>query len=417
LVERTTGSTNWQPPAAAPSTPASPWASPAPTGQPAAAPAPAPFQPPAGWTPPPKPGLIPLRPLSFGTIIGSSFRVMRRNPAPTFGLSVLLYGLITIVFVAVIGAVFAFSFSRVDSALDEDQFDIVAGSLGLIMLSFLVPVGLSVIATSILQGIISLEVARATIGERLTVRGLFRLARGKLGALVGWSMLLTAAVVVYLVIATVASLAVFAVFGAGIASTGSQTGDMLGAVLVAMLLTFLVGLAFSVLAAWLGTKLALVPSVIMLERATLGVAMARSFSLTRGFFWKTFGVQALIVVIVNTAANIVSIPVSFIGTIVMTLVNPLGDSETLIVTVVIMYLVLGVMAVFVGAVGLVMQSASTALIYIDIRMRKEGLDLELISWVESASAGARPAENPYDLHQARRAQQQAPAAASGSPWA
>jgi hypothetical protein len=342
---------------------------------------------------------------------------MRRNPAPTFGLSVLLYGLITIIFVAVIGAVFAFSFSRVNSALDEDQLDIVAGSFGLIMLSFLVPVGLSVIATCILQGVISLEVARGTLGERLRVRGLFRLAKGRVGALVGWSMLLTAAVVAYLVVSTIASVAVFAVLGAGIGSTGAQTQDILGGVLVAMLLTFVVSVAFSVVAVWIGTKLALVPSVIMLERATLGRAMARSWSLTRGFFWKTLGVQALIAVIIYFAGYIVSIPVTFVGTIVAALVNPVGDSSTFVVTIGIMYLILGLVTVFVGAVGLVMQSASAALIYIDIRMRREGLDLELISWVETRGSGARAGANPYELHQSRgQHPQQSPAAANGSPW-
>ena len=37
-----------------------------------------------------------------------------------------------------------------------------------------------------------------------------------------------------------------------------------------------------------------------------------------------------------------------------------------------------------GAVAAVVQSAATALIYIDLRMRKEGLDLELARFVESA---------------------------------
>ena len=86
-----TDNQGWQPPAspAAGAGGISPWAAPT-------SPAPAAQQVPAwqqqqhtpGWTPPPKPGLIPLHPLSFGTIIGSSFRVMRRNPGPTFGMAV-----------------------------------------------------------------------------------------------------------------------------------------------------------------------------------------------------------------------------------------------------------------------------------------------------------------------------------------
>ena len=40
---------------------------------------------PAAWTPPPKPGLLPLRPLGFGTLLWAPFRTLRRNPAATFG--------------------------------------------------------------------------------------------------------------------------------------------------------------------------------------------------------------------------------------------------------------------------------------------------------------------------------------------
>ena len=45
-----------------------------------------------------------------------------------------------------------------------------------------------------------------------------------------------------------------------------------------------------------------------------------------------------------------------------------------------------------GAVADVVQSAATALIYIDLRMRKEGLDLELARFVESAPGAG---EDPY----------------------
>ena len=49
----------------------------------------------------------------------------------------------------------------------------------------------------------------------------------------------------------------------------------------------------------------------------------------------------------------------------------------------------------VGAVASVVQSATTALIYIDLRMRKEGLDLELVQFVESAQSGRNIVPDPY----------------------
>jgi hypothetical protein len=401
----------WQPPSApSGSEGATPWMMPG--AAPAAGPQPIPAwqqqqQSNPGWTPPPKPGLIPLRPLSFGTILGSSFRVMRRNPAPTLGLAVLLYGVIGIVVVAVLGAVIAFALGRVSNASENDSYDVVAGSIGLVVVAMLVPIALSVIATGVLQGIISLEVARATLGEKLRVRGLWRLAKGRIAPLIGWSLLLTAAITVFLLISTGITVAVFAAAGAG-----SSNG--VAVAIGGFLLSMVFGLGFTVLGAWLGTKLSLVPSVIMLERLTLGASMARSWSLTKNNFWRTLGIQLLISVIIYVASSVISTPISFIGAIAATVVNPNADGAAYFVVLGVTYLVAGIVAIVVGAIGLVMQSAAVALIYIDIRMRKEGLDLELLHYVEAKQAGTSGVENPYLRLQQAGAVAPQP---TGSPWA
>lgn len=400
---------SWQPPVptgAAPA-PASPWV--APQSAPPVAPPPT-AQPGGGqqsWAPPPKPGLIPLHPLSFGTILGSSFRVMRRNPAPTFGLSVLLYGVVTILYIGVLAGVIAYSFGRISAAAFDDQDAILAGSFGLFALASIIPIALTVVATGILQGIISLEVARATLGEKLRIRGLFRLAKGRILALVGWSLLLTAAVVVFLIVATAVAFVVFA--GAG--ATFSSGNDAVLAFLGAFGALAIVALGFGVLAAWLGTKLALVPTAIVLERLPLRAAMARSWSLTHRNFWRTLGTQLLISVIINIASSIVTYPLSLIGSVVIGLTNPGSDPTAAFVSIGVLYLIIGIVSIVVGSVGLVMQSAAYSLIYIDIRMRREGLDLELMHFVEARQAGTPGVGNPYEPRST------APAPPTGSPWA
>jgi hypothetical protein len=362
-----------------------------------------------GWTPPPKPGLIPLHPLSFGTIIGSSFRVMRRNPAPTFGLSVLIYGLVTILYVGLLGLLFATSLSRLSTATYDDQADILTGSVGLIALSTLVPTSLALIATALLQSVISLEVSRATLGEKLKTRGLWRLAKGRIGTMVLWALLLTAFIVVFVLVSSIATGLVFA---AGASSTNSDDGFT--AVLAGFGLTFVMGLVFGALAAWLGIKTSLVPSIVMLERLTLRASIQRSWQLTRGSFWRTLGAQLLIGVIIYAATYIISIPITLIGYIVIGLSNPTSNDGSFLLAIGVLYLVIGAVTVAVGAIGLVMQSGSLALIYIDIRMRKEGLDLELLRYVEAKQLGTGGVENPYLRLQGTGS---APAAPAGSPWA
>jgi len=403
----------WQPPTppAAGAGGSTPWAAPA------AAPAPA-QQAPAwqqqqqqapGWTPPPKPGIIPLHPLSFGTIIGSSFRVMRRNPAPTFGLSVLLYGFVTIVYVGLFWLLISTSIGRLSTASYDDQGDIMAGSIGLIALSTLVPTSLALVATAMLQAIISLEVSRATLGEKLKTRGLWRLAKGRLRTMVVWALLLTGFIVVYVLIS---SIGVGVVFAAATVST--NVNDGVAAVLGGFAITLVIGLAFGVVAAWLGIKTSLVPSIVMLERLTLGASIRRSWQLTRGNFWRTLGAQLLIGVIIYAATYIVSIPITLIGSVIIGLTNPTYDDAAFALSFGIMYLAIAIITVVVGAIGLVMQSASLALIYIDIRMRKEGLDLELLRYVEAKQRGTGGVDNPYLRLQGAAP---TPGPQAGSPWA
>jgi hypothetical protein len=380
----------WQPPAGPP---------PPPPGGPGSRPTPAPGanQPlygerlPAGhasagqtpgWQPPPKPGLIPLRPLGFGTLLGASFQVLRRNPRPTFGIALLLNGIVTLLLVGVIGGVAAFAFGRVGSATQESADEVTAGAVGAVVLASLIPLALSVLVGAVLQGIISLEVSRATIGEKLTTRGLWRLARGRIGALIGWSAIVTGAVIVAIV--------VLALLITLIVSFGGTAGVVIG-----VILGVLAALGAVVLWFWLATRLSLIPSVLMLERLTLRAAIARSWSLTTGYFWKTLGTQLLVNVIVQTAAQVVSFPVSMVLGIGTALLSPNGELGEDVWLLVVSYLITTIIALVFGAIATVTVSAVTALIYIDIRMRKEGLDLELMRFVEARQTGEAGAGNPY----------------------
>lgn len=360
----------WQPPSSAPTPPAASFAPP--LGQPAA------------WTPPPKPGLIPLRPLGFGTILGAAFQVIRRNPRPTFGIALLLNGVVLVLFALVVGGVTVWVFGRLNSATSENTDDIMAGAIGAIVVSALIPVALSILISAILQGIISLEVSRATIGEKLTVRGLWRLARGRIGALIGWSALTTGVVLVAVVIVALVITLIIAL--------GGQAGLVIG-----IILAILAALASVVLWAWISTKLALVPSALMLERLTLLQAVKRSWRLTSGYsyFWKTLGTILLVYTIVQVASQVVSTPLGIVAGIAGVLVNPNGDEAAGVVVLVVTYLISGIVGLVFGAVASVTQSSATALIYIDIRMRKEGLDLDLVRFVEARQVGEIGVGNPY----------------------
>ena len=365
-----TDSSSWQPP-----TPYGP-PSPAPSDQ---------FAPPSGtpgWTPPPRPGLIPLRPLTLGTLLSAAFQVLRRNPRPTFGFALLVNGSITILTLVVVGAVTFFAVNRTLNATQADAATLSAGSVALIVLSGLIPAALSIVASAIVQGVISLEVARGTVGEKLRLPGLWRAARGRVGALVGWTLLVTGAVIV--------ALAIVSVVIALIIAFGGTAGIAIGVLLGVLFVTGAVVASF-----WLGTRLSLVPSVLMLERLPLRSALSRSWSLTTGYFWKTLGIQLLVVVILQTVTGIISVPLQLILGFASALFNPTRDQAALLVGVGVIYVLTIAVAIVFGAIAQVVQASTAALIYIDLRMRKEGLDLQLTQFVEARQAGDASIADPY----------------------
>lgn len=363
---------------------AAPFGAPPGSVPPPGGPGPQPWTPPPqqGWTPPPKPGLIPLRPLTLGPLLGASFQVMRRNPRPTFGLSLLLSGGVSVLALLISGVIIALAWQRVVTAAPGDADAILSGSLAISFIAMLIPAGVAFGAFAVLQGVISLEVARGTLGEKLRLRGLLRMARGRIGVLIGWAAILLGAVAAAFILIAIMMFGLGVAFGAG----GVLFGGLLG---------FLVGAAMFVLGAWLFVKTSLVPSVLMMERLTLRAAIIRSWRLTDGYFWRTLGIQLLVAVIIGTATNIVTQPIALVGFLFIGLANPMDDLGAYLTGMAIVYLLTLIVSLIASAIGLIVQSAATALIYLDLRMRKEGLDVELVRFVEARQAGDASVPDPY----------------------
>lgn len=334
-----------------------------------------------GWAPPPKPGLIPLRPLDFGTVLGACFQVLRRNPRPTFGAALLLNALVVFLSTGISTIIVISGLDRASRASTADADTILAGTVALTLVAGLLAVAISVVAQALLQGIISIEVARATLGEKRTLRELIALGRGRWWALIGWTALLGVAVA--LAIGVVIALSIgFFLPGDPLLALGG-----VGVLLLGML-------ALIVVSAFVATKLAFVPASLMIERLPLTGAVGRSWRLVRGAFWRVLGTLLLVTVMVNIAASIVTTPFQLGATFTAPLVNPAGQVETDLSLFLGLNIVVIAITAVVGAIGSVLTTAAASLLYIDRRIRTEGLDLELQRYVELRAAGSSVAD-PY----------------------
>ncbi|WP_220288218.1 glycerophosphoryl diester phosphodiesterase membrane domain-containing protein [Microbacterium trichothecenolyticum] len=336
------------------------------------------------WTPASRPGIIPLHPLSFGTILGRSFAALRQNPRVLLGFALVVQTLAYIVVLAGVLAVGWASFSRLDTLQPgtEEYDTVMAGSIALTAVAGIV-LSLAAGALSVIvQGIVVVEVTHAALAEKLTLGALWRQVKPIAWRLIGYSLL------VILAIVALVAVVVLAIVGIAIAAPPA-----------AIALTIMVILASIPITWWLMIKLLLVPAAIIVEHATILQALSRSWTLTRGRFWPALGIIIVISVIFAAVAQVVSLPMSFLSMGLTTIIAPTGDPEpTAIIGFLAATLLTQVLTLLLQSVAVVVQSTATALIYIDCRMRREGLDLDLLAYVERRDAGATALADPYREH-------------------
>lgn len=336
------------------------------------------------WTPASRPGIIPLHPLSFGTILGRSFAALRQNPRVLLGFALVVQ---TLAYLVVLGGVLVVSwasFSRLDTlSMGTEEYDtVMAGSIALTAVTGIV-LSLAAGALSVIvQGIVVIEVTHAAVAEKLSLGALWRQLKPVAWRLIGYSLL-----VILAVIALVTAV-VLGVVGIAVVAPPA-----------AIALTILLVLAAIPLTWWLMIKLLLVPAAIIVERATIGRALARSWTLTRGRFWPALGIILVITVIFGAIAQVVSIPFTFLSMGLTTIITPTGDPEpSAIIGALTTALLTQVLTLLLQSVAVVVQATATALIYIDCRMRREGLDLDLLAYVERRDSGATALPDPYAEH-------------------
>ncbi|MFE2281944.1 glycerophosphoryl diester phosphodiesterase membrane domain-containing protein [Streptomyces sp. NPDC059454] len=316
-----------------------------------------------GWGGPPpaaKPGVIPLRPLGVGEILDGAVSTMRTYWRTVLGISLTVAVLTEIVVVLLQGLALDTSSTAVlgdPSATLDELTDAMGDALLNSGVVFLVTLIGTVAATALLTTVTS----RAVLGKSVTTGEAWRDARPQIVKLFGLICLL---LLITVGIMAVGALPGFLVTlaagdGAGIALT---VLGLIGAVVVTL---------------WLMIRLSLASPTLMLEKQGIVKAMSRSAKLVRGSWWRVFGIQLLATIIANVVASIIVIPFTFLaaavgGDGVSGFLNSAGGDmgwTFLIVS--------GIGAVIGSMITFPITAGVTVLLYVDQRIRREALDLEL----------------------------------------
>jgi len=207
------------------------------------------------------------------------------------------------------------------------------------------------LATTVLTGLLTVAVSRSVLGQTVTIGEVWSNYRGRVGLVVLFT--------IGLAIATTLVLGVFVAVVVLAATNGAQA---------AAIAIGLVGLVLVLVADfWLLVRTLLIPAAIMLEGAGLRSAIRRGWTLTRGSYWRLLGIYLLTSIIVGFVSGIITVPASLISTFVSH--GDLTAFSSLVINAIANIIALTMTTVFTAAV--------IALLYIDVRMRREGLDVEL----------------------------------------
>ncbi|MFJ9079971.1 glycerophosphoryl diester phosphodiesterase membrane domain-containing protein [Streptomyces sp. NPDC102278] len=306
----------------------------------------------APWGPPPaaKPGVIPLRPLGLGEILDGAVTTMRSHWR-----SVLPITLFVAVIVQVVGVLVQKyapgdlrTYPRGGSAAGL-SFDDVAGSMAVTGATYLVQILGTILATAMLTMIFS----RAILGQRSSVATAWSESRSQLLRLVGLTLMLGLALVVAVAVLIVPAI----VF---------ENSD----------LAFLALVVVAPVAVWLGIALSLASPALMLEKSTVFKAVARSWKLVGGSWWRIFGITLLTGLITAIITGIIYYPLSMIA--VFGFGNGLDGVLDGTATSSWSYLIFGGVALIIAqTITMPIQAGVTVLLYVDQRIRREALDLEL----------------------------------------
>lgn len=272
---------------------------------------------------------------------------IRRNPEATLGMAaIVLAAFLLPSLLLSLGAQFI-------AGIDPNT----AEALGLF-----IPVGVSALATLLLSGFILFVVSEAALGDKVSLGATWRAVRSRILALIGVTLLNTLALSAIMAIGV--ALLVFSIVLA----------DTFAIVLG------VIALVLSVVAAiWVGVRLLLVTAPVVLERASPITAIRRSWALTSGVqFWRLLGISLLAQILASIIGGVLSTPIQLIVVFAGTAI--FGDGTALTAVVVfgqhLSQFLVGVAVTPFGA-------GVTALLYLDQRIRREGLD---ITMAQAASA-------------------------------
>ncbi|MFJ9641451.1 hypothetical protein [Streptomyces sp. NPDC101178] len=304
-----------------------------------------------------KPGVIPLRPLGLGEILDGSVSALRAHWRTALGFSLAVSVVVQIAVVLMQRYLLPRPTAIDPNASGTEALRQASEYLRTTLFSLAPATLLALIAMLLTTSVVTVVISRSVLGRPVTLTDAWAEVRPRILPLIGLTLL------VMLMLTTVMIVSI---------GPGLLVGSGAGAVLA------LFGLVVAcVLAPWLYVTFSLATPALVLERQGIVAALRRSAKLVRGAWWRTFGILALS----QLLALLLSLVVSTLLVILMAIGDAVGIGDFpeagtaslswpfLIIT--------GIGEVIVSTLAYPFLAGVMALLYVDQRIRREALDLDL----------------------------------------
>ncbi|MFE6228628.1 MULTISPECIES: membrane protein [unclassified Streptomyces] len=311
-----------------------------------------------GGPPAPKPGVIPLRPLGVGEILDAAVTILRRHWRTVLSVTV------PVAVATQTALVFVQRYLATEppalhaDASPAEQLEALSGYLRASFTELVPTMLLSVGASVLVSALLTIVVSRAILGRPVTLGEAWREAGPRLPQLLLLSLALP--------------------LGAGaLAFVAMLPGLLLGGAGGATL-AFFGGTAAFVAVVWLLIRFSLASPALMLERQGIVPALKRSAKLVDGVWWRVFGITLLTQLLIMVFTMVLTIPF----TAVAFALDGLPAGSDLSWTYLIVMAVGGVVG---SALTYPVAAGVSVLLYVDQRIRREALDVELIKAASETS--------------------------------
>lgn len=311
-----------------------------------------------------QPGIVALRPLPFGDFLTVPFRAMRYARAAVVGAPMLLSVLAALAVAASVWVV------ATDPGLKglfdyygDSTFDPRPETIAVVVVAVIV----AILSDTVASAVVIPAVAQAALGNKLSLGDALRAAVQRLGALIGLGA-----------IALLAWVLIGGIVLAPVLSAAFGGGGLSGAFGFTAFLAFVLGIPAGLVGS---VYLPVARGVIMLERKGPFRALRRAISLVPGRFWWT----VLILIVVGAISGAVSQVLGFGTQVIMAIVSAVGPGTvtSAAVTLSVLY---GTQLLVSALVQYSFAGSAFALVYLDLRFRKEGLAFDMARTAESAHA-------------------------------